>query len=90
MLGRTSLLDSFPSPHGGVDIEEVSKTKPESIFKLPIDVNTGIQKKELTAFAKNLGVEGQLLEECVTNMEKLYNLFVDTDSTMVWVMAALL
>lgn len=71
------------SPNGGMDIEEVSKTKPESIFKLPIDVNTGLDKVTLTAFAKNLGVEGKLLEECVKNMESLYDLFTHSDATMV-------
>ncbi|KAK8809920.1 hypothetical protein WA158_000863 [Blastocystis sp. Blastoise] len=71
------------SPNGGVDIEEVSKTKPETIFKLPIDVKTGIDKVQLKNFAKNLGVEGKLLDETALNMEKLYNLFVGADSTMV-------
>ncbi|KAK8795497.1 hypothetical protein WA158_000154 [Blastocystis sp. Blastoise] len=71
------------SPNGGVDIEEVSKTKPETIFKLPIDVKTGIDKVALTNFAKNLGVEGKLLDDCVQNMEALYTLFTKCDATMV-------
>ena len=85
MIARYELVARIiSSPNGGMDIEEVSKTKPESIFKLPIDVNTGLDKATLTAFAKNLGVEGKLLEECVKNMESLYDLFTHSDATMVF------
>jgi succinyl-CoA synthetase beta subunit len=45
------------SPAGGTSIEDVAKTNPEKIFKIPIDVSKGLDIEQLLEASKNLGLE---------------------------------
>jgi len=45
------------SQAGGMSIEDVAHSNPEKIFKLPVDVNKGLDVEELIKAAKNLGIE---------------------------------
>ena len=47
------------SPEGGMSIEDVAHNHPEKIFKLPIDLTTGLDVKDLLKAAKDLGLEEQ-------------------------------
>ncbi len=53
------------STKGGVDIEEVKKTNPEEIFRVEIDPNVGLTKKDLVKSLKGSDLilkDGQLAE----------------------------
>jgi len=71
------------SPSGGVDIEKVAAEKPYLIFKLPVDISSGPKKSDLKNFAIKLGFSGNLVDQAVEQLEKVYNLFKETDALQV-------
>jgi len=71
------------SPKGGMDIEAVAHDTPEAIFKEAIDIEKGPTKEQCLKMAKNLGFEGNQLQEAATQLEKLYDVFIKTDATQV-------
>ncbi|XP_014778494.1 succinate--CoA ligase [GDP-forming] subunit beta, mitochondrial [Octopus bimaculoides] len=71
------------SPCGGMDIEEVAAKSPEAIFTEPIDIFTGISKKQALKMASNLGFKSNLHEEAANQICCLYNLFQNVDATQV-------
>jgi malate-CoA ligase subunit beta len=71
------------SSSGGMDIEEIAKTDPDSIIRVPIEPAVGMrdfQAREI-AFGLNLG-PGQI-SEAVTALKACYRAFRDLDATMV-------
>lgn len=40
-----------------MNIEDVAHSNPEKIFKLPVDMNKGLEIEPLLEAAKNLGLE---------------------------------
>ncbi|XP_064399963.1 succinate--CoA ligase [GDP-forming] subunit beta, mitochondrial-like [Halichondria panicea] len=71
------------SPAGGVDIEEVSKSTPEKIFKIPVDIWEGITREQARQMAENLEFKGTALEEAAQQITHLYNMFIGVDATQV-------
>ncbi|XP_046840635.1 succinate--CoA ligase [GDP-forming] subunit beta, mitochondrial-like [Xenia sp. Carnegie-2017] len=71
------------SPEGGVDIEEVAEKTPDKIYKVPIDINTGIKRDEALELAEKLNFVGNLREEAAIQIERLYELFIARDATQV-------
>ncbi len=71
------------SASGGMDIEEIAKTDPDSIIRVPIEPAVGMrdfQAREI-AFALQLGI-GQI-SEAVIALTACYRAFRDLDATMV-------
>ena len=71
------------SASGGMDIEEIAKTDPDSIIRVPIEPAVGMrdfQAREI-GFALGMGV-GQI-SEAVTALKACYRAFRDLDATMV-------
>eukprot|EP00761_Pharyngomonas_kirbyi_P012592 gb/GECH01012619.1/.p1 GENE.gb/GECH01012619.1/~~gb/GECH01012619.1/.p1 ORF type:complete len:452 (+),score=108.32 gb/GECH01012619.1/:1-1356(+) len=71
------------STRGGMSIEDVAKESPEEIHKIPIDINEGIKPEQANDMAKKLGFEGSMVEQAAEQIRRLYNLFVETDSTQI-------
>jgi len=71
------------SPDGGVDIEEVAESNPDSILKIPVDIKAGIQPEQAATMAAHLGFEGDQGEQARTQISQLYDLFIGVDSTQV-------
>jgi len=71
------------SPKGGMDIEAVAHDTPEAIFKEAIDIEKGPSREQCLKMAKNLGFEGNHLQEAAKQLEKLYDVFIKTDATQV-------
>ena len=74
---------SICSVEGGMEIEEVAATKPESVAKVPIDALTGVDR----ARAREIALAGRLPEEALDGaaqlIERLWAAFVDEDATLV-------
>lgn len=68
---------------GGMGIEEVAQKCPECLFKIPISVKNGPTNEQLVKLAKDLGLEGDLVQDCVNNVKALYSVFDKCDCTMV-------
>ena len=64
-------------------IEEVAQKCPECLFKIPVSVKNGPTDAQLQKLAKDLGLEGDLVQDCVNNVKSLYNVFDKCDCTMV-------
>ncbi|CAN7998040.1 unnamed protein product [Ixodes pacificus] len=71
------------SSQGGVNIEEVAKENPEAILKLPISIDSGIDRDETSKLVKQLGFHPSAVEGAVTLIENLYNVFLKYDATLV-------
>ena len=84
MMDRTSsgpLL--IGSPRGGMNIEEVAAETPDLIFTEKIDVAEGVRPEQAERLAKNMGFEGEALNEAAQTMMNLYKLFIASDATLV-------
>ncbi|KAK3728435.1 hypothetical protein QZH41_009481 [Actinostola sp. cb2023] len=71
------------SPKGGMDIEEVAKETPEFIYKVPVDIMKGLSDKDAKWLAGKLGFAGSLQAEAVSQIKKLYKLFLEVDATQI-------
>ncbi len=70
------------SAAGGMEIEEVAATHPESIHRVAVDPAVGFQPYEGRQLAFELGLTGDLLRPAVALMSNLYRLFVETDCSL--------
>ena len=73
------------SPAGGTSIEDVAEATPELIFKVPVDIMTGVTDEQCDYLATSLGFAAGSAghAECKKTMENLYGLFKAQDCTMV-------
>eukprot|EP00935_MAST-01C_sp_MAST-1C-sp1_P002447 g2447.t1 len=71
------------SPAGGTSIEDVAAATPELIFKAPIDITTGPTDAQLENLAKNLEFDADKFPAAIELMKNLYNMFRETDATLV-------
>lgn len=70
------------STEGGMNIEDVARDDPDKIVKIPVDIKTGITEEATSKVADTLGLEGDQRLQCKSAAEKLYNLFVKYDGTL--------
>ena len=71
------------SVEGGVEIEEVAKTNPDAVKKIPIDPGAGVDAEKARAIATEVGFPEPVFEQAVEMIEKLYTVFVEEDATLV-------
>ena len=65
---------------GGIDVEELSKTHPESLEKIAVDVAYGLLDYQVRAVLLRLGVAKELLAPFIDIAKKLYRFFMEYDS----------
>ena len=68
---------------GGMDIEEVAETDPDSIHTEPIDPVLGLMPFQSRRIARALGLEGSAASAAPGVLNSLYQVFVDNDCTLV-------
>ncbi len=71
------------SPAGGMSIEDVAEETPELIFTEAIDIIDGLQPEQASRMAANLGLEDSAAEQCTDVIMKLYDMFLETDATLI-------
>jgi len=77
------------SSEGGVNIEEIAEEHPEAIHKYAISPkalqqgSAGLCEKQLDQLAEKLGLHGKLRSDGVDIMKRLFDLFAQSDCTMV-------
>ena len=71
------------SSSGGMDIEEVAETNPESIIRIGVEPAVGMQAFEAREIAFALGLEPSQISQAVTAIRACYRAFRDLDATMV-------
>jgi succinyl-CoA synthetase beta subunit len=70
------------SAEGGVEIEEVAKTNPKAIIRLPVDPNTGLMDYQARNLAFDLGLRRTFINQFVGIVKGLYQTFIDTDASL--------
>lgn len=71
------------SVEGGVEIEEVAKTNPEAVRQIAIDPGAGVDEAKARAIATEAKFPEPVFEQAVTMIQKLYQVFVQEDATLV-------
>jgi succinyl-CoA synthetase beta subunit len=78
-IGRAILMGSSA---GGMEIEEVAASHPESIRRVDIDPAAGFQPYEGRELAFALGLGGDLLRPATALVQNLYRFFVENDCSL--------
>ena len=69
------------SAEGGMDIEEVARTKPEALAKIPVDRNDGVDVAKAREIVALLPEDAR--EQAAELVAKLWTCFVSEDATLV-------
>jgi len=71
------------SREGGMEIEEISEERPDSIVRSTIDPAVGLLDFQSREIALALGLEPNLIQQMVRTLKSCYRAFTDLDATMV-------
>jgi succinyl-CoA synthetase beta subunit len=79
---QQSTLTFMASQSGGMDIEEVAVSHPETILKERVDPALGFLGFQARNLAYGLGWEGALVKEGTSLVEKLFKLYQELDASL--------
>ena len=71
------------SVEGGVEIEEVAKTNPDAVKKIPVDALTGVDAEKATAIVDEASFPAELRDQAIDMVQQLWTVFVEEDATLV-------
>jgi succinyl-CoA synthetase beta subunit len=71
------------SVEGGVEIEEVAKTNPDAVKKIPVDALTGVDAEKATAIVDEANFPAELRDQAIDMVQQLWTVFVEEDATLV-------
>lgn len=71
------------SVEGGVEIEEVAKTNPDAVRQIPIDALRGVDEAKAREIVADAKFPEELVEQAVNLAQKLWQVFVKEDATLV-------
>ncbi|MEH6360044.1 MAG: malate--CoA ligase subunit beta [Amylibacter sp.] len=84
VLDRTSQrIMIVASAEGGMEIEDISESKPDSIIRATIDPAGGFADFQAREIAFKLGIEPAAIQHMVRTLKGCYRAFRDLDATMV-------
>ena len=70
------------SAAGGMDIEEVARTQPHKIIRVPIDPFLGLREYQTRQIAFGIGLDRGLIKDFNIVAQGLYRCFVDMDASL--------
>jgi succinyl-CoA synthetase beta subunit len=79
---ETSSVAFVVSTEGGMDIEEVARTRPEKILSFSVDPATGFMPHHARHAANALGLSRELAKQAESVLPKLYQAFVAKDMNL--------
>ncbi len=71
------------SGEGGMEIEDISMEKPESIVRSTVEPAVGLQDFQAREIAFDLGIDDSMVPQMVRTLKGCYRAFRDLDATMV-------
>lgn len=84
VLDRTSQrIMIVASAEGGMEIEDISENRPESIIRSTVEPAVGLRDFQAHEIAFKLGIEPSLTQSMVRTLQGCYRAFRDLDATMV-------
>ena len=70
------------SAEGGVDLEELARTKPEKIYRKEIDPILGLHPFEARDAAESIGLKDRTAKQFATICQKVYEIFESVDADL--------
>lgn len=80
---KTERIMVLASPHGGVEIEEINASQPDSLIRCVVEPAVGMQMFQAREIAFQLGIEPTNLSEMIDIILAAYRAFEELDATMV-------
>ncbi|KAK4964037.1 succinate--CoA ligase beta chain [Elasticomyces elasticus] len=71
------------SSQGGMDIETVAKENPGAIITTRVDIHKGVTDEMARNIANELGFSDQCVDEAMSTIKKLYQVFMEKDATQI-------
>ncbi len=71
------------SVEGGVEIEEVAKTNPDAVRKIPVDALEGVTPTIAAAIVDEAKFPAELRDQAVEMVQQLWAVYVEEDATLV-------
>ena len=71
------------SAEGGMEIEDISANRPESIVRAIVEPAVGLREFQCRQIAFKLGIEATLVQQMVRTLQGCYRAFTELDATMV-------
>ena len=71
------------SSEGGMEIEEISAEKPDSIVRSTVEPAVGLREFQCRQIAFKLGIEAGQVQQMVRTLQGCYRAFTELDATMV-------
>ena len=71
------------SAEGGMEIEDISTEKPDSIVRATVEPAVGLREFQCRQIAFKLGVDAALVPQMVRTLQGCYRAFTELDATMV-------
>ena len=84
VLDRTSQrVMIVASAEGGMEIEDISANRPDSIVRATVEPAVGLQEFQCREIAFKLGVEAGMVQQMVRTLQGCFRAFTELDATMV-------
>jgi succinyl-CoA synthetase beta subunit len=74
---------AMASVEGGIDIEEVARTKPEALAKVPVDALAGVDSAKAKAIVAEANFPADVADQVADVLQKLWRVIVEEDATLV-------
>ncbi|PVG84742.1 ADP-forming succinate--CoA ligase subunit beta [Nocardioides gansuensis] len=71
------------SVEGGVEIEEVAKTNPDAVKKIPVDALEGVTPEKAAAIVDEAKFPAELRDQAIEMVQRLWEVYVEEDATLV-------
>ena len=71
------------SVEGGVEIEEVAKTNPDAVKKIPVDALEGVTEEKAIAIVDEAAFPAELRDQAIKMVQDLWKVYVEEDATLV-------
>ncbi|NYG60198.1 succinyl-CoA synthetase beta subunit [Nocardioides daedukensis] len=71
------------SVEGGVEIEEVAKTNPDAVKKIPVDALEGVTPEKAAAIVDEAKFPAELRDQAIKMVQDLWKVYVEEDATLV-------
>ena len=84
LVDRASSKIAFiSSDQGGMDIEEVARTKPEKIITTKIDIKDEISESDCEKIIQVFNLDEKPQKQAISLIKSIYKMFISTDASMI-------
>ncbi|HUV48090.1 MAG TPA: ADP-forming succinate--CoA ligase subunit beta [Actinomycetes bacterium] len=74
---------AMASVEGGIDIEEVARTKPEALARVPVDALVGVDEAKARAIVAEANFPADVADQVADVLQKLWRVIIEEDATLV-------